>query len=200
MKNLISFIFVVLFFCDLSYSQIKIEVGGGYIHTLNRENLFTHNGDGAQGYISVLFPVSGLTDLTGKFVYQSRRFDKKSFSFVVPHVVGYPVPYVTDGENLKSYGLFLGAKFFGSRNLTFNSYLASEVGLITHSGSYLELNKINRVKYSDSKTLFEYSVGIGLNIKLSDFLSFNIDGRVSHVPSAKVVYFPVNMSLQMPFN
>lgn len=198
MKQLILFLAVILFFHSESLSQIKFEISGGYINSLNSENLFTHTKDGIQGSLTLLYPLTELTQLTGKVIYQSRRFNPKSFSFYIPLVVGYPMPVVTNGDNLKSFGLLIGARVNSNRHHFINPYVKAETGLIYHSDSYYELNNATRMKYSGSKTLFEYSFGIGLNIKLSNGYSFNIDGNLSHIPAEGLVYFPINLGFQLP--
>lgn len=196
MKQLILFLAVILFFHSESFTQTKFEISGGYINNLNSENLFTHTKDGVQGSLTLLYPLTELTQLTGKVIYQSRAFNPKSFSFYVPLVVGYPMPVVTNGDDLKSFGLLVGARVNSNRHHFINPYVKAETGLIYHSGSQYELNNATRIKYSESKVLFEYSVGIGLNIKLSNGYSFNIDGNLSHIPAEGLVYFPVNIGFQ----
>lgn len=177
MKKLILFLAVILLFHSESFSQTKLEFSGGYINTLNSENLFSHTKDGIQGSLTLHYPLTELTQLTGKVIYQSRMFNPKSFSFYVPLVVGYPMPVVTNGDDLKSFGLLIGARVNSNRHHFINPYVKAETGLIYHSGSYYELNNAIRIQYSENRALFEYSAGIGLNIKLSNSYSFNIEGN-----------------------
>ncbi|WP_337865357.1 hypothetical protein [Ignavibacterium sp.] len=198
MKNLI-ILFAILFCLSTqqSFPQLKMEFNGGYIHTINHENVFSHIDGGAQGSIVVLYPLSQSVDLSGKFVYQSRSFDKNSFSFVIPLVAGYPIPNITDGDNLKSYGIMLGTRLTSKTNSLINTFLNAEAGLIYHSDSYYELNEISKIKYSDSKILFEYAVGLGFKVNLSNNYALIFDGKLAHIPSESNFYFPINLGFQL---
>lgn len=198
MKNII-FIFVI-FSClstQQSFPQLKIEFNCGYIHTINHENVFSHIDGGAHGSLAVLYSLSHSVDLSGKFVYQSRSFDRNSLSFVIPLVAGYSIPVITNGENLKSYGIMLGTRLTSKTNSLINTFLNAEAGLIYHSDSYYELNEISMIKYSDSKFLFEYAVGIGLKVNLNSNYSLVIDGNLAHIPAESIFYFPINVGFQM---
>lgn len=190
---------LVCFTVENSLSQTKIELGGGYIHSLNQENIFAHTKDGFQGSVAVVQPISETIDFTGRIIYQSRSFDTKSFSFVVPLVAGYPFPVVTKGDDIKSYGVLIGIRLSSNRYEFVNTFISTEAGLIYHSDSYYELNNSVNMKYINSKTLFEYSFGIGLNFRISEGYSLNLEGKMSHIPSEGIVYFPINLGLMVPF-
>lgn len=188
---------LVFFTVENSLSQTKLEFSGGYIHSLNQENIFAHTKDGFQGSVAVIQPLSETIDFTGRIIYQSRSFDEKSFSFIVPLVVGYPIPVVTNGDDLKSYGVLIGLRLSSNRYEFVNTFISTEAGLIYHSDSYYELNNSVNMKYINSKTLFEYSFGIGLNFRISEAYSLNLEGKMAHIPSEGIVYFPISIGLQL---
>lgn len=190
---------LVFFTVENSLSQTKLEFSGGYIHSLNQENIFAHTKDGFQGSVAVIQPLSETINFTGRIIYQSRSFDEKSFSFIVPLVVGYPIPVVTNGDDLKSYGVLIGLRLSSNRYEFVNTFISTEAGLIYHSDSYYELNNSVNMKYVNSKTLFEYSFGIGLNFRISEGYSLNLEGKMSHIPSEGIVYFPINLGIMIPF-
>lgn len=190
---------LVFFTIENSLSQTKLEFSGGYIHSLNQENIFAHTKGGFQGSVAVIQPLSETIDFTGRIIYQSRSFDEKSFSFIVPLVVGYPIPVVTNGDDLKSYGVLIGLRLSSNRYEFVNTFISTEAGLIYHSDSYYELNNSVNMKYINSKTLFEYSFGIGLNFRISEDYSLNLEGKMSHIPSEGIVYFPINLGFMIPF-
>lgn len=190
---------LIFFTIENSLSQSKLEFSAGYIHPLNSENIFAHIKDGFQGSVAVTLPVSETVDLTGRIIYQSRNFDTKSFSFIIPAVVGYSIPVITKGDNLKSYGVSLGVRLFSSRYQFINTFISTEAGIIHHSDSYYELDNFTRIKYANSKTLFEYSFGLGLSFGVNENYSVNIDGKMSHIPSEGLVHFPVSLGFMIPF-
>lgn len=199
MKRIISILVIFSFFIShKSFAQLKLEFSGGYIHSMNHTGNFSHIDDGKQGSLAALIPITQSIDLSGRFIYQSRSFNRNSFSFFVPLVVGYPIPVITDGDNLKSFGLMFGTRVTSKRNSLVNTFLNAEAGLIYHSESYYELNEAAKVKYSNSKFLFEYSIGIGVNINLSEKYAISIDGRLAHIPSESTFYFPINLGFQLP--
>lgn len=182
-----------IFISHKSFAQLKLELSGGYINSMNHTGNFSHIDDGKQGSLAAFIPIAQSIDLSARFIYQSRSFNRNSFSFFVPLVVGYPIPVITNGDNLKSYGLMFGTRVSSQRNSLINTFLTAEAGLIYHSESYFELNEATKVKYSNSKFLFEYSLGIGVNIKLSNSYAISIDGRLAHIPSESTFYFPINL-------
>lgn len=190
---------LIFFTFENSLSQTKLEFSAGYIHTLNSENIFAHIKDGFQGSVAITHPLSETVDLTGRILYQSRSFDTKSFSFIIPAVVGYSIPVITNGDNLKSYGVLLGVRLFSSRYKFINTFISTEAGIIHHSDSYYELDNFTRIKYASSKTLFEYSFGLGLSFGVNENYSVNIEGKMSHIPSEGLVYFPVSLGFMIPF-
>lgn len=198
MKNII-FLFAILslFSTQQSFPQFKMEFNGGYIHTINHENVFSHIECGAQGSLAVLYSLSQSVDLSGKFVFQSRSFDRNSFSFVIPLVAGYSIPDITRGDNLKSYGIMLGTRLTSKTNSLINTFLTAEAGLIYHSDSYYELNNISKIKYSERKFLFEYTVGLGLKVNLNKNYALVIDGNLAHIPVESIFYFPINAGFQL---
>lgn len=164
---------------------------------MNHTGNFSHIDNGTQGSLAAFIPITQSVDLSGRFIYQSRIFDTKSFSFFVPLIVGYPIPVITNSDNLKSFGLLLGTRVTSKRNSLLNTFLNAEVGLIYHSEGYYELNEKTKVKYSNSKFLFEYSLGIGFNINFNDNFALNIDGRLAHIPAESTFYFPINFGFQL---
>jgi hypothetical protein len=181
-----------------NFSQVKVGLGGGYIFNFDQRNLFVHNKDGLQSSIALIYPLSDAINLTGRFIYQSRTFNQNSFSFVIPLVAGYSYPSITDGENLKSYGLILGARISSSKKSSLNTYLISEAGFISFSNSYYWVNETTKVKYSESKTLFEYSLGIGVSLNIINNFILTVDGRIAHIPNEKIFYSPINLGIELP--
>ncbi|MEP0862354.1 MAG: hypothetical protein HRF52_13040 [Ignavibacterium sp.] len=199
MRNLLLIPVMNFLICEANYSQLKLEVDAGYISSLNKENIFSHTKDGIQGSLTLLFPSSDLTNLTGRIVYQSRHFDKNSFSFIVPLVLGNSVPVVTDGDNLKSFGLMIGARVLSGNKQNVSAFASAEAGLIYHSVSYYELNNQFKYKYAGDKTFFEYSFGLGMSFGVNENYSVNIEGKMSHIPAEGLVYFPINLGFMFPF-
>lgn len=198
MKKLIFILTIFLFLISYrSFAQLKVEFWGGYIYSMNHSENFSHIDNGMQGSLAAFIPITQSVDLSGRFIYQSRFFDKNSFSFVVPAVVGYPIPIITNGDNLKSFGFMAGTRVTSKQNSLLNTFLNAEVGLIYHSESYYELNKITKEKYSNSKILFEYSLGIGISINLKNNYALSFDGRLAHIPAESTFYFPINFGFQL---
>lgn len=182
---------------NISFAQLKIEFSGGYIYSMNHTGNFSHIDNGMQGSLSAFIPITQSVDLSGRFIYQSRSFNKYSFSFFVPRVVGYPIPVITNGDNLKSFGFMAGTRVSSRGNALIDTFFDTEVGLIYHSDSFYELNEKTIVKYSDKKTLFEYSVGIGFNINLTSNYSLVMYGKFAHIPAERTFYFPINFGFQL---
>lgn len=197
MKNFAFILSIIFLMSCENFSQVNLEFRGGFIYTQNHDKLFAHIENGKQGSLLIIYPLSEVTQLTGNFIYQTRSFDYNSFSFIIPAVVGYPFPVVTNGDDLKSYGLLIGTRLASKSSNFINTFFSAEAGLIYHSESYYELNHANRIKYSDSKTLFEYSFGIGFGIKVIEEYSINIDGKLAHIPSEGIFYFPINFGFQI---
>lgn len=197
MKNFAFIISIIFLISCENFSQVNLEFRGGFIYTQNHDKLFAHNENGKQGSLMIIYPLSKVTQITGNFIYQTRNFNPESFSFIIPLVVGYPVPIVTNGDNLNSYGLLIGTRIASKSSSFINTFLSAEAGLVYHSESYYELNQANRIKYSDSKTLFEYSFGIGFSIKVIEDYRINIDGKLAHIPSEGIFYFPINFGFQI---
>lgn len=198
MKKLIFILAITFcFISHKSFAQLKIEFGGGYIYSMNNTGNFSHIDNGMQSSLAAFIPITQSVDLSGRFIYQSRSFNKNSFSFFVPLVVGYPFPVITNGENIKSFGLMAGTRVSSKGNSFINTFLDAEFGLIYHSDSYYELNNTNLVKYSDKKILFEYSVGIGFNINLTSNYSLVMYGKLAHIPAESTFYFPINFGFQL---
>ncbi|MGQ9799501.1 MAG: hypothetical protein ACUVRG_09430 [Ignavibacterium sp.] len=158
---------------------------------------FSHIDNNMQGSLAGFIPITQSVDLSGRFIYQSRSFNKNGFSFFVPLVVGYPFPVITKDENIKSFGLMVGTKVSSRRNSLINTFFDSEVGLIYHSDSFYELNEKTIVKYSDKKILFEYSVGIGFNINLTSNYLLVMCGKLAHIPAESTFDFPINLGFQL---
>lgn len=193
------FLFTILLCLNAQqfFPQLKMEFNGGYIHTINHENEFSHINGGFQGCVAILYPLSNSVELSGTFIYQSRSFDRNSFSFVIPLVAGYSIPVITNGDNLNSYGIMLGTRLNSKSNSLINTFLTAEAGLIYYSDSYYELNKISKFKYSNSKFLFEYAVGLGFKVNLNKNYALVIDGNLANIPSESIFYFPINAGFQL---
>lgn len=198
MKKLIFILATFYFFTTQdSLAQIKMEFGGGYIHSVSNERIFTHINNGIQGSVGLIFPFSQSINFTGKFIYQSRSFNKNSFHFIIPLIAGYTIPIITNGDDLKSYGMMLGTRVVSKNNYLINSFFEAEAGLIYYTDATYELNTTRQLKYSESKTLFEYSLGVGFIINLSSSYKLIINGKLSHIPDEKAFYLPINLGFQM---
>ncbi|HQJ47073.1 MAG TPA: hypothetical protein PK195_10535, partial [Ignavibacteriaceae bacterium] len=82
----IFFIFLSLLFVA-AYpvrAQIFLEVGGGYLTSFDNFNAFKHTNNGWQLCGTVFYKISEIVEAKTSFIYQSRIFAPKSFSFIVP--------------------------------------------------------------------------------------------------------------------
>lgn len=188
------------------FSQIKLEVGGGYLVPLTNGPVFEHTNNGWGISASGSYSIKDNLDLTGTVFYQSRIFEPSGFIFVYPDVLGYPYPIIKDGENLKSIGLSIGSRFTSNSSSYFNTYFSLDFGVIFFQESFYDLQSladlgirtitITPQKYSEAKTLFETSAGIGFVFKLSQMLDVILEGKAAFIPNGREVYFPISTKLR----
>jgi hypothetical protein len=207
MKKII--LFIAIFICITSpsfFPQIKIEVGGGYLVPLTNGPVFEHTNKGWGISASGIYNVIENLDLTGTVLYQSRVFEPNSFSFIAPDVLGYSIPIVKSGDNLKSIGFTIGGRFSSNNTNYLQTYFSLDFGLMFFQESFYDLQSLAELgirtititpqKYSDAKTLFETSAGFGFVFKLSPLLDIILEGRANLIPEGREVYFPIFTKLR----
>lgn len=188
------------------FSQIKLEIGGGYLVPLTNGPVFEHTDNGWGISASGSYSIKENLDLTGTIFYQSRIFNPNSFSFISPDVLGYPIPKAKSGDNLKSSGLSIGSRFTSNNSSYFNTYFSLDLGVIFFQESFYDLQSLAELgirtititpqKYSDAKTLFETSAGVGFVFKLSQLLNVILEGKAAFIPNGREVYFPIFTKLR----
>ena len=208
MRKVFFIILILVFFVPcITYPQLKIEAGGGYIYHLNQEKIFAHNNNGWQLQVTVVHDIIQKLEVAGTFIYQQRVFDPESFSFMIPFVVGYTVPRISTGDDLQSYGFNFGVRFTSKDNALLNIFLSTNFAMFYFNdasyymspdpGANYPVGTSFSVKYADSKFRFENSFGIGLVIKLLESLKIIIEPKFSYIYKENIVYFPFTYSLQI---
>jgi hypothetical protein len=195
-----------LIFCSTKiYSQIHFEVGGGYLFELPNQNVFNHTSEGWQLNGSVVYHLSDVIELKTSVVYQERTFDPNSFQFIVPDVVGYSIPIIESGDNIKSFGVYFGGRFVESSKKILKPTFSLDMGLTYFKDSYFETKYINIeqklesshfVKYFESNLLFESSAGLGFLILPAKSINVLIEVKANYLPVEKIIYFPIITSLR----
>ncbi len=210
MKKIILFIVISIFLTPQNFfAQIKLEIGGGYLVPLTNGPVFEHTNKGWGISASGLYIIKESFDLTGTVFYQSRIFNPNSFSFVSSDVLGYPIPKAKSGDNLKSIGLSFGCRFNSKNSSYFSTYFSFDLGLVFFQKSFYDLQSLAELgirtitispqKYSDAKTLFETSTGIGFVLNLSQLIDVILEGKAAYIPNGKEVYFPIFTKLRFTF-
>ncbi|HQF41816.1 MAG TPA: hypothetical protein PK073_02805 [Ignavibacteriaceae bacterium] len=203
----IFFIFLSLLFVA-AYpvrAQIFLEVGGGYLTSFDNFNAFKHTNNGWQLCGTVFYKISEIVEAKTSFIYQSRIFAPKSFSFIVPAVAGITVPIVSDGDNLKSFLIKVGGRLKPKSDKIVRTILDADVGINFFQSGYYYLEGLNEgtrpslpgIKYADSKALFETSVGLGVEIKPMTNFSFIIEAKINYIPSTPNFYFPIISNIRV---
>lgn len=204
-------IFLLLAFVLVSQqninSQIRFELGGGYLVQPQSGTLFIHNNNGWQVSGSLLYDISKNIELNGSLIYQSRQLNPNSFSFVIPAIAGLSIPIVTGGDNLNSYGISLGGRLKSAGESLLNSFIIVDLALMYYQESYYALRSLAELgirtvvispqKYSDDKYLFESSFGLGIMISPMSMFDLIIEGKFSYILNEKEVYFPLSTKIRI---
>ena len=185
-------------------SQAHFEIGGGYLARLNTGNIFSHTNGGWQISGAVFLEFTKNIEFKSSVIYQSREFDPGSFSFVVPAVEGFPIPYVDSGDNLNSIGFFIGGRIKSNRAKLLTPFIDADFGLMYFQESFYELKYMGDElrtpqisRYSDNKLLFESSVGFGVIVTPLELFDIIIEAKAAIIPNENVFYFPISTMIRI---
>lgn len=187
-------------------SQVHFEFGGGYLFELPNQNAFQHTNGGWQLNGTVVYQLTGVIELKSSAIYQQRKFDPNSFQFVVPMVVGYPIPSIKSGDNLNSFSFFVGGRFITDNDKLLKPTFSLDAGFTYLPDSYYQVEYRNagqithskyEQKYFDNTFLFEGSAGFGFIVSLKNNLDFVIEAKANYLPTEKTIYFPVVTNLRV---
>ncbi|MDY0083271.1 MAG: hypothetical protein RBR74_08835, partial [Ignavibacteriaceae bacterium] len=154
---------------------------------------------------SAFYKISEVVEAKTSFIYQSRIFDPKSFSFILPGIWGNTIPTVSDGDNLKSFLIKVGGRLTPRPDKMIRTILDADIGINFFQGGYYNLEGMNGgtrhslrgIRYADSKALFEASVGLGVEIMPMRNISLIVEAKINYIPSTPNFYFPIISNIRV---